>query len=579
MLCGFKTIVKKDENGLAAVLATLIILIVAIMVVGTLTLTTLTEQKMTKNSLRSAQAYYVSESGIEDSLYRILKGKNYQATNSLMLESGVASISISGNNNKTIRVDGEETGRFRNLQVKVTVSTDSVSFYYGAQVGEGGLTMSNGSKIIGSIYSNGSVNGNNNASITGDIWVANAPNLIDQQSTVGGADFIFGKQDDPIDAAQSFIPSISDSLIKISLNLKKVGNPGNKTVRILTDNGNKPSKTLVNSGSYGTLNTAQISQSSYGWIDVTMVTPPNLQAGIKYWIVIDTSADNNNYFLWNKDLTDSYAQGTGKYSPNWNASSPIWTALNGDLSFRAWLGDEPNSLSDVTVGGNAYANTIDSCAITGDAFYQTISASSVGGTQHPNSPDPAMENMPISDSNISDWQADATAGGVINGNYNAVGVVSLGPKKITGDLTVANGADLTVTGTIYVAGNITISNSGKLRLGAGYGNLSGLVLTDGIISVGNNAVFFTNGAGSYLMLLSTKTGEAINISNNANTVIFYASNGEVAVANNVTLREVTAYKLGIANNAQITYESGLASAKFSSGTGAGWAVNDWQEVP
>lgn len=574
-----ETIIEKKQRGFAAILATVIILIVVMVVVGAITLVTLVEQKITKNSIRSAQAYYTSESGIEDSLYRILKGKNYQATNSLMLESSTASVSISGNNNKTIRVDGEESDRFRNLQVKVNVSTDFVSFYYGVQVGEGGLTMSNGSKVIGNIYSNGPVSGASNALITGDAWVANAPNLIDQQSTAAGADFIFGKQGDQIDAAQSFTPSISDSLIKVSLYLKKFGNPGNKTVRILTDNSSKPSKTLVGSGSYGTLDTAQISQSNYGWIDIVMIAPPNLQANTKYWIVADTSADTNNYFLWGKDDTDSYAQGTGKYSPNWNAGSPIWTALNGDLAFKAWLGEEPNSLSNMTVGGSAHANTIDSCAIAGDAYYQTISASSVGGTQYPNSPDPTMENMPISDSNINDWKADATAGGVINGDYTASGVTSLGPKKITGNLTVTNGADLTVNGTIYVLGNINISNNGKLRLGAGYGSLSGIVLTDGTISVNNNAVFFTNGAGSYLMLLSTKSGDAINVSNNANTVIFYASNGEVEIDNNAILKEVTAYKLELANNAQVIYESGLASAKFSSGSGAGWAVSDWQEVP
>jgi hypothetical protein len=104
-------------------------------------------------------------------------------------------------------------------------------------------------------------------------------------------------------------------------------------------------------------------------------------------------------------------------------------------------------------------------------------------------------------------------------------------------------------------------------------------LTDGSVSVSNNCVFYTNGAGTYLMILSTKAGGAINISNNANTVIFYASAGTVDIANNATLKEVTAYQINLSNGAQIIYESGLASAKFSSGSGASWAIADWQEVP
>jgi len=579
MLAKSKIIIKNNQKGFAAVLATLLILGIASAVAGTLTLTTLAEQKITKNSAHSIQAYYASESGIEDSLYRVLKGKNYQATNSLSIGSSTALISISGGNDKVIRVNGEENNRFRDTQVNVKVSTAIISFYYGVQVGEGGLTMSNGSKITGNIYSNGPIRGANISSVTGDAWVANLPGSINQQSTVVSADFVFGKEGGQIDAAQSFIPSASDSMIKISLYLKKIGNPPNKTVRILTDNNNKPSKNLASSGAYGTLDTTQISQNNFDWIDVIMTTPPSLINGTKYWVVIDTAADSDNYLAWGDDTADAYGQGTGKYSPNWNASSPTWTNIGGDLAFKAWLGNTPNSLDSLAIGGNAHANTINNCSVAGDAYYQTITSSAVSGTSYPNSPDPTMENMPISDSNIADWKTEATAGGMIDGSYSASETASLGPKKIKGDLNVANGAELIITGTIYVTGNINVSNNAKIRLGANYGNLSGLILTDGTISISNNTVFSTNEAGAYLMMLSTKSGNAINLANNSNTVIFYASSGTVTISNNAVLKEVTAYQIDLANNAQVVYESGLASAKFSSGSGAGWAVHDWQEVP
>lgn len=578
----FFNFLKTKEQGFAALLATLIVLAVVLIIIATLSLTTLIEQKITRNFTKSAQAFFAAEAGIEDSLYRIIKGKNYQATNSLTVGSGTTNINISGSSSqKTIKAEGERENRFRSVEVKLAIDTDAVSFYYGVQVGEGGLIMENNSQVIGSVYSNGSIQGGAGATITGDAFVASAAGLIDQQSANVDSDFIFGRQGDEIDAAQSFTPSVSDKLTKVSLYLKKFGNPGDKTVRILTDNGGKPSKNLVSAGASGTLKASQISQASYGWIDVVMNTPPNLSAGTKYWIVVDTSADSNNYFFWGKDSTDSYGAGTGKYSPNWNAGNPNWYGAGGDLAFKAWLGGAVNSLSSIAIGNNAHANTIKDCSVTGDAYYQTIINTAVGGTQFPGSPDPVMESMPVSESNIADWKAGAESGGVMVGDYVLTNFAtgSLGPKKIIGDMLIDNGAELAITGTIYVTGNITVSNNAIIRLSTNYGDTSGVVISDGFVSASNNVTFFINQAGAYIMFLSTKTGNAMDINNNANTVIFYASAGNISVANNAQLKEVTAYQITLANNAQINYETGLASAKFSAGAGAGWKVSSWQEVP
>ncbi|PIV38744.1 MAG: hypothetical protein COS30_00430 [Candidatus Portnoybacteria bacterium CG02_land_8_20_14_3_00_45_8] len=570
-----------DKRGFAAVVSVLIVLSTILIVVGAISVITFAQQKITRNSALSAQAYYAADSGIEDCLYRVIKGKKYQASNSLTIASSTAAISISDAGGQTIiRVNGEQANRWRNLQVKLEINAEDISFHYGVQIGEGGLTMNNSSSILGNLYSNGPVQGFNNASTSGDIFVASTPAAVDQQWTIYNTGFTFGQQGNQIDAAQSFMPTISDRLTKVSLYLKKHASPGNKTIRILTDNNNKPSKTLVASGAYGTLTTSQISQQNYGWIDVTIDTPPQLTAGTKYWIVVDASADYNNYFFWGADSTDGYSSGTGKYSPNWNASSPNWYSINDDLDFKVYLGDLPNVLSGIHVGGNAHANTITNCVVNHDAYYQTISDSVVNGTSYPGSPDPSAETMPISDNNIADWKAEAEAGGVIS-SYSLSGsdTASLGPKKINGNLTLSNQSDLTLTGTLYVTGNISLTNSAKLRLGTNYGEMSGVIIADGQISVANSATFYTNDSGAYILLLSTKTGDAISIANSASAVIFYASAGNVNVSNSATLKEVTAYQITLGQSAQVIYESGLASAKFSSGAGASWLVSDWQEIP
>jgi hypothetical protein len=89
--------------------------------------------------------------------------------------------------------------------------------------------------------------------------------------------------------------------------------------------------------------------------------------------------------------------------------------------------------------------------------------------------------------------------------------------------------------------------------------------------------------GSYILMLSTHSGtstNAITISNNTQGAIFYAGSGNALVSQNVSLKEVTAYKLTLENNAQITYESGLINTNFTSGPGAAWALQKgtWQEL-
>lgn len=252
------------------------------------------------------------------------------------------------------------------------------------------------------------------------------------------------------------------------------------------------------------------------------------------------------------------------------------------------------TLSDSTVGGNVSANSISHCTIGGNAAYNTKSACTIGGTQTtPNPsvpPDLQAVPLPITDSLISDWKSEAEAGGVIS-SQTITGSVSLGPKKISGNLTVTSGGILTLTGTLWVTGNISVDNSGIIRLNPSFGSLSGVIVTDGWIHFDNNGSFSGSGTpGSYLMFLTTLacTGSAgsncthhnaaVDLHNNVGAAIIYAKSGLVNLHNNVAVKELTAYKIHLSNNATVTYDSGLANALFSSGPAGGWEVQDgtWQ---
>ena len=231
------------------------------------------------------------------------------------------------------------------------------------------------------------------------------------------------------------------------------------------------------------------------------------------------------------------------------------------------------------------------------------------GTAFPNSNDPPVQPMPISQGNINDWETAAEAGGIYNaGSPQCSPIVSmtLGPARLNCDWRVQNNITITIAGPVWVNGDINLSNNVALVLGSSFGNdLSAVVMADAkdppsqsskgrIITENNVAICGTEGYdsgankchprqpenNSYLMLLSTYSGagRAINIENNVEGAIFYASQGAVGIENNVAVKEVTAYNLELENNAVVTYESGLSVAQFSSGPGGSWEVSSWGEV-
>ena len=452
-----KNILKNKKNinarGFAGIIALLTVCSLVLILTFSLSASLFAKKQISRNLSNSLKSYYLAESGTEDAIVRVLKNYNYILGENIFTLDGSTidqNISKSGNTT-TIDVSSSYLNNVRKLTSSLTVTTTEVSFYYGVQVGEGGLTMGNsGTSVVGNIYSNGAVTGNGSL-ITGDAIVANGM-----------------------------------------------------------------------------------------------------------------------------------------------------------------------ALSGIVVKGNVNANSIVSSKICGDAYYQNIDATSLNflnspisptcslpltsGTAHPGSPDMPIETMPITIDTIRSWEEDAEAGGVYSdaAHCNPQVNISIGPAKLNCNLTGANGIKITLTGTLWVNGNIILPNNVIVELSSGYGDDSGVIIADnignetvnGVITTSNNAIIcgsngYNSGSGTcnasnetYIMFLSTHSGatNAINISNNALGAIFYAFAGIANVANNASIKEVTAYKLNLANNTTVTYESGLENATFSSGPGGGWEIISWNET-
>lgn len=532
----------------------------------------------------------LAEAGVDKAINSLNRtGGSYSGETETSLGEGSYAVTIASLDAATKVI--EATGYIPNqtsAKVKRTIKISAsrgvgVAFNYGIQVGEGGLELGNNNTVLGSIYSNGNISMTNSNTITGDAWVAGGPSpTADQQTDCEGVncqDFLFGKNvggQNIADVAQSFKSSSTNTINKVSIKIKKIGTPPDVTVRILRDDNGQPDKNQVLAT--GTLFSSLVT-SSYGWIDITFDSTPTLTAENTYWLMIDTSLDSSNYWSWQNDLAQSYTRGLPKWSANWSTGNPAWNSFNGDLNFKTFMGGVPTSIrggNSDQIQGNVHANTIDNLTIEGDAYFQTITRSTVLGTPHPGSADPPPKVFPISEANISQWKQEAESLGVTTAVSSCV--QTLGPGKIVGNVSFNNSCTVTVRTPIWITGNFSLNNSNILRLDASFGSTSGVIIVDGTADFGNSNQLVGTGVGSsILMLLSTYDSRsngitAIDVNNTGNTAVLYADKGIIEPGNSNNFKELTGWKIELTNSSTISYETGLSSSLFTSGPAGSYSL-------
>ena len=150
---------KQKRSGFAALYITILVLAIVFAVSISAYILTHSQQKISQNIVDSTQAYYTAEAGIEDALFRTVNAMNLPSNYTISVGNSLSQVDVSDvvGGIRTITSSGNDSNRIRKIQVLYTISTDKISFYYGAQVGDGGMTMDNGSRVAGNIYSNGSV--------------------------------------------------------------------------------------------------------------------------------------------------------------------------------------------------------------------------------------------------------------------------------------------------------------------------------------------------------------------------------------------------------------------------------------
>ncbi|MDP3741453.1 MAG: hypothetical protein Q8R08_03980 [bacterium] len=412
----------------------------------------------TRRAVAKEQALQLADAGIDKAVYELNQSAGgYTGESGTVLGTGVFDVTVQviSNSVREVTATGYAPDRTnpkatRQIKVQIGISSVNANFFYGVQVGDGGLIMDNNSEVSGNVYSNGAIDGGSGASITGDAFSANASGRIFDRLQIG----------------QNAHSHQIDSQITVGGN-------------------------------------------AYGQV-----------------------------------------------------------------------------MDNITVTGHVFSNSIANCTVGGNAFYTTKTACTITGTEntpYAGEPDPVAIDLPLTDDDINGFKTEAEAGGIIVGDYtvplNQTRI--LGPKKITGNLVLENNSTLVLTGTIWVAGNITTGNNSAVELDAAYGNNSEVIVSDAVIDVVNNTDFVKAGETSYIMMLTTRVGDSsFRVANNSDALIAYASAGEVNILQNAILREVTGWKIRLEENAVVTYESGLANVNFSGGPGGSWRIlrGTWREI-
>ena len=268
-------------------------------------------------------------------------------------------------------------------------------------------------------------------------------------------------------------------------------------------------------------------------------------------------------------------------------------------------------INTIRATASVYANTIDRITAGLNAYYNvqigTNAQNPVAGSRYTPVTNQPVVNFPISTTTIQGWKDDiATYGTTItaadplcsSGTYTINTSVTIGFLKVECNLDIrktSGGITVTLNGPIWVKGNLSFSQGPTMQVASALGRKSVQFIADNPttrttsskIEVRNSTQF--NGSGdsrSFIMLLSMNesaalggTEKAIDVSQSANgKVLVYADRGLIDIGNGIALKEVTGYKINVAQNSSVTYESGLESLLFTSGPGGGYSLEDWRQV-
>ncbi|MBI4415028.1 MAG: hypothetical protein HY566_02195, partial [Candidatus Kerfeldbacteria bacterium] len=418
-----------NNRGQIAVFAVLLVVILATFG-SILTASLLSNNSFLTYATRKAFSLQLAESGIDKALWCLNHPTQCSAgyageTSAVGAGSFTVSVTPSGNT-KIVESTGTVNDITRTIRVTISNQSDTnAAFHYGVQAGVGGIELSNNAQIIGNVYANGPVTGTNGSVITGDAVLALSSPTTDAVSDppVSPLNALSFGTTGTTYLAQSFVSSANEKVYSIDVKIAKVNNPTTTvTAYIYSDDTNNPDANLSGSGQLITGAPASVPAGwENGWTNQVFAPATQLVAGATYWLVLKVSGSSATKYWTAVRSTDdtAYANGTAKLDADL-ASMPLACGGGCDIAFRINLGGVPTTLDIPTVGGTAYARTMQNVTVGSKAYYQNLSGivkanngaetcttSSTGPWCFGNQSDQIPQDFPLTSAMIAQMEAQA----------------------------------------------------------------------------------------------------------------------------------------------------------------------------
>lgn len=599
---------SSDNRGAIAIITLLTIMVFALVVMTTVSVLAIDEAQMGGAEVASEKTFYAAEAGVNEAIKHVSINPtpgNFElplsTTDGVHVQVTVAPSPTDPYQRLITSTAEDATGKRRSLEIVVNATSFATSLDYAVQSGQGGFKMDNAT-VIGDIFSNGSIDAANSSEMRGNTWVATEDSLTyPRRDTVPTTAKDFGRNAGNKVVAQSFSTSVDTPVKRIRVFLHKHSNPNNNiTLRLVADTGaNNPNSVVI---SQATISKNDVA-STFSWVEASFPTPPLLVGGKTYWLILDANGVNaTKYYEWDFDTNAAAFSGEARETTDF--STGAWSTINGDFAFQTF-GIGTTSVSNVTIGSSAQPNDLhaknitNSSVIWGDAYYDSKdAASTVHGLSYAATND-LPKPFPIDDAEITNWKQVAAGGGNLTpgdvdiftagsggapDEYTITSARSFGTKKINGNLKLDNGASLTLTGDLWVTGDIILAHPGAhLQLAASYGPLSGVVITDGKIIDKNNSIIRGSGdPKSFPLFISTLNlidTPAIDTSNNSRSVIYYAPFGVIHLDQNAYLNSALAYYIDMDQSSTVEYDDDLQTFNLPPEPGRVFGVESgtWKE--
>ena len=178
----------------------------------------------------SKQSYYAADAALEDAAHRYITGLSIDTEEVIAVNGAIATTTTTYDSADEVFIltaEAVDNHAYRSSEMNLYLGAGA-SFNFGVQTGNGGFELTNGSSVIGNVFSNGHIEktGGGTATIYGDVISAGASGLIKdvhatgsawahtiQDSTIGGSAYAYTIDGGSIGGGAEYYQKIGGAVI------------------------------------------------------------------------------------------------------------------------------------------------------------------------------------------------------------------------------------------------------------------------------------------------------------------------------------------------------------------------------